>query len=56
VRRSLSEILDRGGPADAGERFWLDAWHTQLRGEPEWRELLSRVAAALRALPAVVDQ
>ncbi len=48
VRRSLEEILSSGGPADAEERWWLDAWRMQLGDQPEWRELCSRAEIALR--------
>lgn len=47
VRDSVQAILDRGGPADADERFWLEAWVMQLRDEPDWQDLCAR-AAALR--------
>jgi hypothetical protein len=48
LRRSIGEILDRGGPANADERFWIEAWHSQLRDEPQWRDLVERMAGALR--------
>lgn len=31
VTRSIEDILAHGGPADEGERFWIDAWYQQLR-------------------------
>jgi NAD(P)-dependent dehydrogenase (short-subunit alcohol dehydrogenase family) len=46
VARSLTEILDRGGPQNRDEQFWLDAWHSQLHNEPQWRPLMDRIAAA----------
>ena len=45
VRGSLTDILDRGGPADPDERFWLEAWHSQLQDEPSWKPLMDRIAA-----------
>jgi len=48
LRRSISEILDRGGPANADERAWLEAWHMQLRDENEWRRLVLRMASVLQ--------
>jgi NAD(P)-dependent dehydrogenase (short-subunit alcohol dehydrogenase family) len=48
ARRSLEEILARGGPADADERQWLEAW-TDLRDEPDWSELIVRVETTLSA-------
>jgi hypothetical protein len=44
-------MLERLGVSDANWRDaaakWLDAWHSQLRDEPGWRELLARVAHGL---------
>jgi NAD(P)-dependent dehydrogenase (short-subunit alcohol dehydrogenase family) len=48
VRDSLTAILDRGGAADEGERFWLEAWYSQLKGEAAWQPLMARVRDALR--------
>ena len=48
VRDSLTAILDRGGAADAGEKFWLEAWYSQLKGETAWKPLMARVGDALR--------
>jgi len=45
VRRSLTEILDRGGPADAEEQFWVSAWYVQLKDQPEWTALMARARA-----------
>jgi NAD(P)-dependent dehydrogenase (short-subunit alcohol dehydrogenase family) len=45
VIRSVTAILDRGGPADADERFWVEAWCGQMKNRPEWRELAARIAA-----------
>jgi NAD(P)-dependent dehydrogenase (short-subunit alcohol dehydrogenase family) len=43
VERSVTEILDRGGPADDDERFWVNACHMQLKNEPQWRALTDRI-------------
>ncbi len=48
IRDSLTAILDRGGATDAGEKFWLEAWYSQLKGESEWKPLMTRVGEALR--------
>lgn len=48
VRDSLTAILDRGGATDEGERFWLEAWYSQLKGEAVWQPLMARVRDALR--------
>lgn len=47
VRDSLTAILDRGGAADEGEKFWLEAWYSQLKREPAWQPLMARVREAL---------
>jgi NAD(P)-dependent dehydrogenase (short-subunit alcohol dehydrogenase family) len=48
VERSCTEILDRGGPANDEERFWLGAWYTAFRNEPKWADLVKRMGQALR--------
>jgi NAD(P)-dependent dehydrogenase (short-subunit alcohol dehydrogenase family) len=45
VRRSIEEILDRGGPSSEEERFWVNAWYLQLQAEPEWKTLMERAQA-----------
>lgn len=47
LRRTLEEIL-AGGPANAEERWWIEACHGQLRHVPEWSDLIPRMAEALR--------
>jgi hypothetical protein len=42
VRQSIEEIISRGGPSNAEERFWLNAWFMQLHAEPEWKLLMER--------------
>lgn len=51
VTQSLTDILDRGGPRDAQEQFWLEAWYSQLRDEPAWQPLMEKVSKALKAWP-----
>ena len=46
IRRSIEEMLARGGPADAGERWWMQAW-VDMKEEPAWAELMGRVETAL---------
>lgn len=48
ITSSLTEILDRGGPTTADERFWIDAWYVQLKAEPSWRPLMERIEALPR--------
>ncbi len=43
VERSIDDILDRGGPADDDERFWVDAWHRQLHEDPRFATLIDRI-------------
>lgn len=47
VRRSLTDILDRGGPTNPADRFWVETWYSQLKDEAEWKSLMSRIAAWL---------
>jgi NAD(P)-dependent dehydrogenase (short-subunit alcohol dehydrogenase family) len=48
ITTSLTEILDRGGPSNDDERFWIGAWHSQLKAEPAWRPLMERIEALPR--------
>jgi NAD(P)-dependent dehydrogenase (short-subunit alcohol dehydrogenase family) len=48
VTTSLTEILDRGGPSNDDERFWIGAWYSQLKGEPQWQPLMRRIEALPR--------
>lgn len=45
VERSIDEILARGGPADGKERFWVDAWYSQLKEDPRFAGLVGRIAS-----------
>ncbi len=45
VERSINEILDRGGPADADEQRWISAWQMQLKDEPRWNALAKRLGS-----------
>jgi NAD(P)-dependent dehydrogenase (short-subunit alcohol dehydrogenase family) len=47
VESSVDEILERGGPADAEERYWVKAWYMQLQDDPRFTEFTDRIAAAL---------
>ncbi len=51
VRSSLEVIAARGGPTTDEERFWIDAWHGQLKREPEWHDLTARIAPFTRNPP-----
>jgi NAD(P)-dependent dehydrogenase (short-subunit alcohol dehydrogenase family) len=46
---SVNEILDRGGPKTDEERFWIGAWYTSFRDEPQHAALVKRMAEALRS-------
>jgi NAD(P)-dependent dehydrogenase (short-subunit alcohol dehydrogenase family) len=48
VRRSITEILDRGGPATADDQFWINAWYMQLKDEPEWSSLMEKALIHVR--------
>ena len=48
VERSCNEILDRGGPSNDQERFWIGAWYTAFRNEPKWAALVARMGEALK--------
>ncbi len=48
VIRSVNEILDRGRPKTDEERFWISAWYTAYRDEPQHVELVKRMAEALK--------
>ena len=46
VNRSVTEILDRGS-WNPVEHFWLSTWYVQLRGDPRWTKLTSRIKRQL---------
>jgi NAD(P)-dependent dehydrogenase (short-subunit alcohol dehydrogenase family) len=48
ITRSLTDILDRGGPKTPQEKFWLEAWYGQLKDEAAWKPLMERVVQVLR--------
>lgn len=41
---SIEEITAQGGPADDEERFWVQAWHTQLKDQPQHQSLVAKLA------------
>ncbi len=43
VRKSVNEILDKGGPQDDGEQYWVNAWHSQLKADPRFADLCKRI-------------
>lgn len=47
VRRSVGEILDRGGPQNDDERFWVTAWYQQLKDDPRFSQLCQRIASIM---------
>jgi NAD(P)-dependent dehydrogenase (short-subunit alcohol dehydrogenase family) len=47
VVRSVEEILDRRGPANDEERFWIGAWLMAFRDEPQHAALVKRMKAAI---------
>jgi NAD(P)-dependent dehydrogenase (short-subunit alcohol dehydrogenase family) len=48
VRRSVAEILDRGGPANAEEEFWINAWYVQLKDELDWKPMMDKARIHVR--------
>ena len=46
VERSIEDLTEKGGPETDEERYWVQAWHTQLKDQPEHAAL----AAELRRL------
>jgi len=48
IERSVTEILDRGGPADDEERFWVGYWLMAFRNEPKWATLVARMRQVLK--------
>lgn len=48
VTKSLTDILDRGGPTNPKEKFWIEAWYSQLKDEAAWKVLMERVAQVLK--------
>jgi NAD(P)-dependent dehydrogenase (short-subunit alcohol dehydrogenase family) len=48
VAKSLTDILDRGGPGTPQEKFWLEAWYWQLKDEAAWKPLMIKVARVLK--------
>ncbi len=47
ITKSLTDILDRDGPRNAEEKFWIDSWYAQLKDEEGWQPLMNRVATVL---------
>ncbi len=53
--RTVAGILERGGPADAGERFLLEMRYYQLDFDPSSGDERARIARALGGAPASTD-
>jgi NAD(P)-dependent dehydrogenase (short-subunit alcohol dehydrogenase family) len=49
IERSVTEILDRGGPSNEQEKFWIGAWYMAFRNEPRWASLVARMGEALKS-------
>lgn len=47
VRRSIDEILERGGPQDDNEKFWVTAWYLQLKRDPRFVQMCERIAETM---------
>ena len=47
LERSLDELSAKGGPESDEETYWVQAWHTQLRDQPEHQDLVARLATLL---------
>lgn len=48
VTKSLTDILDRGGPKSAQEKSWIEAWYSQLKDEAAWKPLMEKVRTVLK--------
>lgn len=47
LERSLDELTAKGGPESDEEVYWVQAWHTQLKDQPEHQDLAARLATLL---------
>jgi hypothetical protein len=48
-----NEILDRGGPQNPDERFWMSAVYSQFKRDPRHRDMKARIDAVMG--PPVTD-
>jgi hypothetical protein len=51
--KTTNEILDRGGPADPDERFWMKAVYGQFKRDARYAEVKARIDAVMG--PPVAD-
>ncbi len=42
VEQSVADLAAKGGPEDDEERYWAQAWHTQLKDQPQHQALARR--------------
>jgi hypothetical protein len=45
--KTTNEILDRGGPADPDERFWMTAVYSQFKRDPRYADIKARIHAVM---------
>jgi hypothetical protein len=46
VESSIYKILDSGGPKNKEDRYWVSAWHKQLKDDARRSTLISRIEAS----------
>lgn len=47
LEQSVVDIAEQGGPSTDEEKYWVQAWHTQLKDQPEHQALVARLAKLL---------
>ena len=47
LEQSIDDLRARGGPESDEEKYWVQAWHTQLKDQPEHQALVTRIAELL---------
>ena len=47
LEQSIDDLRARGGPESDEEKYWVQAWHTQLKDQPEHQALVNRIAELL---------
>ena len=48
ITQSLTQIIERGAPQTPQEKFWIEAWYSQLKDEAAWAPLMARIAPLLK--------
>ena len=47
LEQSIGDLAAKGGPETDEEKYWVQAWHTQLKDQPEHQALVTRIAELL---------